>query len=139
MANPALVHMLGYSSFKELSRRNLEEGGFEPQYQRSKFKEEIEREGRIVSSESTWITRDGRKLHVIENARAVRDEDGKTLYYEGTAENITDRKRAEEMLRLRNVAIESSINGIAFVDVEGNLFYVNDSFLKLWGYSDRPR
>jgi len=121
MANSALVHMLGYSSFEELNQRNLEKQGFEPQYERSIFKEKIEREGRIVSSESTWITRDGKKLHVIENARAVRDEDGKTLYYEGTAENITERKQAEEMLRLRNVAIESSINGISFVDIEGNL------------------
>jgi PAS domain S-box-containing protein len=139
MANSALVHMLGYSSFEELNQRNLEKQGFEPQYERSIFKEKIEREGRIVSSESTWITRDGKKLHVIENARAVRDEDGNTLYYEGTAENITERKQAEEMLRLRNVAIESSINGISFVDIEGNLIYVNDSFLKLWGYSDEKQ
>ncbi|MHC4736176.1 MAG: PAS domain-containing protein, partial [Planctomycetota bacterium] len=112
VANPALVHMLGYSSFKELSRRNLEEEGFEPQYPRSKFKEEIEREGRIVSSESTWITRDGKKLHVIENARAVRDEDGKTLYYEGTAENITERRRAEGRLKQTAEKWESTFNAI---------------------------
>ncbi|MDH4239064.1 MAG: PAS domain S-box protein [Phycisphaerae bacterium] len=98
MANPALVHMLGYSSFEKLSKRNLEEEGFEPQYKRSMFKEEIEREGRIVSSESIWITQDGKRLYVIENARAVRDKDGKTLYYEGTVENITKSKQAEEEL-----------------------------------------
>jgi PAS domain S-box-containing protein len=98
MANPALVQMLGYSSFEELSQRNLEEEGFEPQYQRSMFKEEIEREGRIVSSESIWITRDGKRLYVIENARAVRYKDDKTLYYEGTVENITKSKQAEEEL-----------------------------------------
>lgn len=98
MANPALVYMLGYSSFEELSQRNLEEEGFEPQYQRSIFKEEIEREGRIVGSESIWITRDGKKLYVLENARIVRDKDGKILYYEGTVENITKSKQAEEEL-----------------------------------------
>ena len=98
MANPALVHMLGYSSFEELSKRKLEEEGFEPQYNRSMFKEKIEREGRIVSSESIWITQGGKKLYVIENARAVRDEAGKILYYEGTVENITKRKQAEEEL-----------------------------------------
>lgn len=32
--------------------------------------------------------------------------------------------------------MESYINGIAFSDLEGNLTYVNDSFLKLWGYGD---
>jgi PAS domain S-box-containing protein len=98
MANPALVQMLGYSSFEELSQRNLEQEGFEPQYQRSMFIEEIEREERIVSSESIWITQDGKRLYVIENSRAVRDKDGKTLYYEGTVENITKSKQAEEEL-----------------------------------------
>ncbi|MHC4692451.1 MAG: PAS domain S-box protein [Planctomycetota bacterium] len=98
MANPALVHMLGYSSFEELRQRNLEEEGFEPQYQRSIFKEEIEREGKIVSSESIWTTRDGKKLYVLENARVVRDKDRKIMYYEGTVENITKSKQAEEEL-----------------------------------------
>jgi PAS domain S-box-containing protein len=98
MANPALVQMLGYSSFERLSRRNLEEEGFEPQYQRSIFKEEIERMGQIVGSESIWITQDGKRLYVLENARVVRDKDGKILYYEGTVENITKAKQAEEEL-----------------------------------------
>jgi len=98
MANPALVQMLGYSSFEELSKRNLEENGFEPQYQRSLFKEQIEREGQIVGSESIWTTHEGKRLYVLENARVVWDKDGKILYYEGTVENITKSKQAEEEL-----------------------------------------
>ena len=50
--------------------------------------------------------------------------------------NILRRKRAEEALRIRNVAVESSINAIALRDMEGNISYVNNSFLKLLGYSD---
>jgi len=99
MANPALVRMLGYSSFEELAQRNLEEEGYEPKYSRSVFKERIERDGRIVGLESAWVRRDGSTVFVIENSRAVRDEHGNTLYYEGTAENITERKKAEEELR----------------------------------------
>ena len=34
-----------------------------------------------------------------ENARVVRDEEGRVLYYEGTLTDITDRKRIEEQLR----------------------------------------
>ena len=41
MANPALVRMLGYDSFEGLSRRNLEEGGYESDYPREKFKKQI--------------------------------------------------------------------------------------------------
>jgi len=137
MANPALVHMLGFSSFEELNQRNLEEEGFEPQYGRSMFKEEIERKGRIVSWESIWTTRDGKKLYVIENARAVRDEDGGILYYEGTAENITERKRAEEALteseeKFRNLA-EQSPNMI-FINRQGRIVYANKKCEEVMGY-----
>jgi len=51
--------------------------------------------------------------------------------------NILRRKKAEENLRVRNIAIESSINAIAFAGIKGKLTDVNSSFLKLWGYSDK--
>jgi PAS domain S-box-containing protein len=140
MSNPALVHMLGYSSFEELRQRNLEEEGFEPQYSRSMFKEEIERKGRIDGWESVWTTRDGKMLNVIENARAVRNEDGRILHYEGTAENITERKKAEEALReseQRYRAIfEQAADSIVLVDVEsGELVEFNDKAHKNLGYT----
>ena len=40
-------------------------------------------------------------------------------------------------LRVMNNALESSITAIAFADPEGNITYVNPSFLGLWGYEDR--
>ncbi|MBA7675143.1 hypothetical protein ES703_83372 [subsurface metagenome] len=51
-------------------------------------------------------------------------------------EDITERKKNEDALTMKNSAIELSINAIAFADLEENLTYVNNSFLKLWGYSD---
>lgn len=50
--------------------------------------------------------------------------------------DISQRMRDQEALRIKDFAIGSSINGIAFADLEGNLTYVNDSFLKIWGYDD---
>jgi len=46
------------------------------------------------------------------------------------------RKRAEEELKIKDSAIASSINAIAIANLEGNLTYVNSSFLKMWGYDD---
>ncbi len=99
MANPALVQMLGYDSFSQLAERNLEADESGPAYRRAEFKQRLERDGRIVGLEVGWQTRDGRTLFVRENARAVRGEDGAVLYYEGTVEDITDRKAAEQALR----------------------------------------
>ena len=49
---------------------------------------------------------------------------------------ITKRKQAEDQLLIKNHAIGSSINAIAFSDLEATLTYANNSFLRLWGYSD---
>lgn len=49
---------------------------------------------------------------------------------------ITERKQAEERLLIKKQAIESAINAIAFADLDTNLTYVNNAFLRLWGYTD---
>jgi PAS domain S-box-containing protein len=41
----------------------------------------------------------------------------------------------EAALHIKDSAITSSINAIAFADLAGNLTYVNKSFLNMWGYS----
>ncbi|MCP4345473.1 MAG: response regulator [Desulfobacterales bacterium] len=46
------------------------------------------------------------------------------------------RKQAEESLRIKECAIASSINAIAITDVDGNITYVNPSFLNIWGYDN---
>lgn len=50
--------------------------------------------------------------------------------------DITEQKKMEDILRIKNHAIESSINAIAITDLKGNLTYLNPSFVKLWGYND---
>jgi PAS domain S-box-containing protein len=45
-------------------------------------------------------------------------------------------KEKEESLIIKERAIESSINAIAISDPDGEIIYVNPSFLKLWGYDD---
>jgi PAS domain S-box-containing protein len=99
MANPTLVKMLGYASFQDLAERNLEQDGFEPSYQRKEFLEKIERESVVNGLESKWIRQDGTTIFVVESARAIRDPQGTTLYYDGTLEDVTERKRVAEALR----------------------------------------
>ncbi len=106
-ANPALVRMLGYDTFEQLASRNLEEEGYEAEHPRSLFQERIEADGQIIGLESAWKRRDGSTLWVRESARVVRDETGKTLFYEGTVEDITDRKHADQLMRtLATAAME---------------------------------
>jgi PAS domain S-box-containing protein len=114
LANPALVKMMGCRSFKELAKFNVEKNGFDPSTPRSIFKEHIKKEGRVIGLECVWRRPDGTKLFVSESAFAVKDAKGKILYYEGTAQDITQRKEAEEKLmlyqqQLRSLASELSL------------------------------
>ncbi|MDI6868016.1 MAG: PAS domain S-box protein [Coprothermobacterota bacterium] len=139
LANSTLIEMLGYSTFDELSTRNLEKEGFAPSYPRAKFMEIIEREGEIRGYESAWKRRDGSVLYVQESARAIRDSNGKTLYYDGMVENITERKLAEEALkeseRRYHALAEISPVGIFQADARGSTTYVNPKWCEISGLS----
>jgi len=80
------------------------------------------------------LARDGRVVWMRDDASVVHDERGKPLFLQGVMFDITDRKRAEEELRVKDSAIESSLNAIALSDLDGKLTYVNPSFVRLWGY-----
>ena len=140
MANPALVHMLGYSSFQELAQRNLEKEGFALSYQRSIFKDLVEKNGKVVGLESAWLRQDGTTLFVSEHGRVVRDESEKTLYYEGIVQDITERKKAEQNLReseekYRQV-VSTTTDAIMLFDAETRQFIeVNKACEELYGYT----
>jgi PAS domain S-box-containing protein len=115
MANPALLDMLGYASFEELAQRDLNKDGFDPQYERSTFIDRIERDGKIVGLEAAWISQSGKQKFVRESARAIKDTNGKTLYYEGTIEDITEKKRAEQEREeyLTDILLVNTVNRAA--------------------------
>jgi len=99
MANPALMRMLGFSSLRELAEWSLKPNGFSQKHFRSIIKEKIDNEGKVTGMESAWEKHDGAIVYVRESARAVRDVKGDIIYYEGTVEDITDRKCAEDLIR----------------------------------------
>jgi PAS domain S-box-containing protein len=108
LANPALVRMLGYSTFAELATRDLEKNGFEPSYPRSQFMAMIEKAGQIRGLESAWRRKDGATIFVRENASAIRDARGKILYFDGTVEDISERKQAESQMEAALAALRES-------------------------------
>ena len=101
MANPAFIEMLEYNSLDELKGLDLEKDLYCKQLSltRQQFKELIEEKGVVKGLEEILKTRNGKTIFVCENACAIKGEDGKVLYYEGTVEDITERKRAEELLQ----------------------------------------
>jgi PAS domain S-box-containing protein len=104
----SLLALLGFASMEELAQRNLEKEGFEPAYDRGWFRDILERQGSIRDYEAIWKRCDGTSIWVLESARAVRDSEGSVLYYDGTVQDITDRKRAEEAIRQSEEALRQT-------------------------------
>jgi PAS domain S-box-containing protein len=55
----------------------------------------------------------------------------------GFLRDITERATQERELRIRDLAIHASLNGMAMISLEKRLTYVNPSFLQIWGF-DSP-
>jgi PAS domain S-box-containing protein len=137
MANPALVGMLGYDSFEELARRNLEDEGYHPEYPRSVFKERISRESKVTGLESAWKRSDGTTLYVRESAQAVRDESGNIMYYEGTVEDITEHRQIAMALHSSEQMFEALVanmsEGVDIVDGNLRCMFANPAGEEIFG------
>ncbi|MDX9769832.1 MAG: PAS domain S-box protein [Tenuifilaceae bacterium] len=138
LANPALIKMLEYSSFEELTKRNLNNQGYETGYQRTEFMRQVEETGEVKGLESAWRTKSGKVIYISESARVVSHSSGKALYYEGIVEDITERRIAVDALRKSEERI-SSIFRVApiGIGVVANrvLVEVNQTICEIIGYT----
>ncbi|MCX5813837.1 MAG: PAS domain S-box protein [Proteobacteria bacterium] len=114
MANPTLLRMLGYNSINEMASSQLKRGDYEPTYLKKRLKKRLEKEEKVRGFETKWVRRGSPLIFVRENAKVVRGTDGTILYYEGTVEDITEQKKAEEKIQsyqkqLRSLASDLSL------------------------------
>ncbi len=139
LSNNALLKILGYKSFEELSKRNIDTDEFDPDYSRSEFKKTMEEKGEIYGLEDIWKRQDDKMVYIRENAKAVRDNQGKVLFYDGTIEDITESKLAEKALRyseerFQQIA-EQSREVVWEVDKNGLYTYISPLSISVLGYT----
>jgi len=67
----------------------------------------------------------------------IKDKKGNIKGVAGISRDITEYKKTEEEMRIKDNAIESSINAVGFANLKGSITYVNRSFLEMWGYQDK--
>lgn len=143
-ANPALARMLGFASPAELMEmvRDARTQLYVKPERRSEFIQLLEEHNLATGFEVQSYRKDGSVIWVSMNARMVRDPDGKPLYYEGTVEDITQRKQLEDQLRQSQkmeafgqlaAGVAHDFNNILTV-IQGNL-----SLLRLPALSETER
>jgi PAS domain S-box-containing protein len=130
LSNSTLVKMLGYNSFEELITRNVKESGYVNREIREEFKRILEERNEITGFETEWYRKDGSIVYIREGARAVRNEAGSIIYYDGTVEDVTERKKTEIALqeseeRYRKL-VASVPDIILRTDLNGNILFIND-------------
>jgi PAS domain S-box-containing protein len=95
------------------------------------------REGVIVglANHTKLVSRDGREFQIADSCAPIKDDRGRILGAVLVFRDVTDEYAKREKLIVNDQAIRNSVNGIAIADLSGNLTFVNDSFVRLWGYS----
>ena len=137
VANAALAHIFGYASPEELmgKRTDVAQQGYINPARREEFKRVMEERGAIDGFEYEAWHKDGRKIWVSENVRAVRDAGGRVVCYEGTLQDITERKRAEERLREQVALLDTTSDAIYTTALDGTIRSWNKGAERTYGWS----
>ena len=118
----ALVHPTDIHVIEQAIQRNIKDGSQAPGGNRFRV--------RNASGDWRWHSTTG---------NAVYDASGKFVYFIAISRDITEHKKAEELLQateqnFRN-SLESSFMGIRIKDEHDKTLYANQAFLNIFGYS----
>ena len=97
LANDALAHMLGYQDGEQLRRIRITDA-FEREGDAGFVLSRVHEGVSVENAELTLRAKDGPSVAALMNARAVRDERGEILYYEGILTDITQLRKQEAQL-----------------------------------------
>jgi len=110
LANIALANIYGYASPVELMAHitDIAQGLYVESGRREEFVQLMQANDTITGFESKIYRADETIIWISENCRAVRDQQGNLMYYEGTVEDITERKHAEDQIRRTTAELSRS-------------------------------
>ena len=130
--NDAFLQLLGYTKQEVIGRTPLEIGLIHNSEQREQTISELKRYKSVVNSEHTFFSKSGAALTILINANLL-EIDGQD-HVLSTFQDITERKKAEEDLRIAATAFESH-EGMIITDADANILRVNLAFTHITGYS----
>jgi len=136
--NSALVRMLGYRKKSEMLAKRVSEIYLHPN-DRQRLTRKLSSQGFVHHEEVAFRKKNGKPILASMTALAVKNGIGKTLYFDGIVEDITDRKKAEQDLLLQKTYLEILFNSapeaIALHDNNDRVANVNEEFTRMFGYT----
>jgi len=133
--NQASLDLEGYSSKNEVVGRNSLE--FIARKDHSRAMENMRKtleQGIVKNLEYTLVTKDGREFPAELSASVIRDASGAAIGFVGITKDITERKRAEEELKLRAQLLDAVTDSVCVADSNGDIIYVSEAAYRSRGY-----
>jgi len=137
--NPAFSRILGYDSPRELVEAvtDVTSQLYVVPDDRARIQRALAERDYVEGFEAELHRKDGEIVWGSVNARAVRATDGHIVHYEGTVENITQRKKSEEALRTSRLQLSEAMDLASIVywevDLAEEVFVFNDPFYAFFG------
>ncbi|MGB9697297.1 MAG: PAS domain S-box protein [Ignavibacteria bacterium] len=125
--NKALLNMIGYQSFEELSSINLEKTP-QTDYPRTTIKDILKSRGQLLNLEAKWKTKSGKYIPVRESI--VRTEQNGKIFYDGYIEPIPESIKPNQPLFLQTL-LETIPYPIYYKDINGRFIGCNSHFESL--------
>jgi two-component system cell cycle sensor histidine kinase/response regulator CckA len=151
-ANPTLVRMMGYPNqqdFLSISADDL----YVDVKDRASWRHMMESGPDAIIFDTRMKKMDGTEIYIENQSRAVRDTDGKVLFYEGSLKDTTERRLAEEALKKSEARfkalyqkskqeeevyrslIRSSADAIVIYDLNLQATYTSPMFKQIFGWN----
>ncbi len=125
-ANSAACGLLGYTRDEILQKQMLDLFIIPPD---KPLRAAELAQGKTLLIERQMIRKDGSLVSVEVSSKLLTDGTIQAI-----ARDITERKRAEQDLRLKSTALDSAGNGIVITDIHGTIEWINPAFTYLTGY-----
>lgn len=135
-ANPALVEMLGFPDLETLlgiASRSL----YMDPAERIRENARLEREGTVHDFQLQLRRYDGSPIWVRDMARVIRDIEGNVLSHEGSLEDVTERRLAEQELKISEARyraiVEDQTELICRFLPDDSVTFVNEAYCRYFG------